>query len=867
MFTYTLLTPRPSSSEIGDDSYDPTGSDAESDSQTTYKGITRASLLRFGQNLNILADPGWDGKCDLSFLESVIPTIDVILLSQTTKEHLGAFALLQFKFPILQKIPVYATLPVTNLGKVTTIELYRSCGATGPLDTAFIEQGDIEQAFNRITPLKYSQSVSVGASGASITAYNAGHTLGGSFWLITKDTEKVIYAPTWNHSKDSFLNAAKLVTPYLLRPTTLITGTDLGTALPYKKKVEKFIVMVQATIQNGGSVILPTTVAGRMFELLPLIDQNTNNTIPVLLLCHSGTKALAFASNMLEWMSPEMLKQWESKGQAPYDVTQVRLVSPEELVRLEGPKVVFCSDSDLEEGSQGRSCLLALSSRPNSTIILTERPSSESFSSEIYETWSNLSKKSNNGKLEDGIAVPLEKAFHLKMYKEELLDGLELSAYKKNLHDKRQRQRMAVAADRKNEELLLGDGEILGDSSESEEEHEDDDIDEDGDGNATTTTAAAAKNDKNKEITLNAGSAGKEVDSFAGSSIETLLKTPMDFDVRNAKGRNRMFPFVQKKIVRDDYGIVINANEFSRKEDKFGGFEQNQNSYNQRKRNLDRGVDDDETNKKKKLNKEEIRQQEEEQHLDLDPLKNPRRREEIVISLGTRCGLTFIDLAGSVDLRSMMIIINSLKPKKVLLIPERSISYGCGLKEVTSAIEQQQQKLLVSAAYTRNNANPAMDMITVVGNSPVSVGSVITSYEVSLDEKLEQALKWQKIAGGYSIAHVVGEIAKSEPEEGDNTSLNPKNLVLRTLPSEVTSSALVSASMGPLAIGDIRLAELKRKLAEINMKAEFKGDGALVINNQLAVRKISDSDLVIEGMVGELFYDVRKIVQNMLAYV
>ncbi|OXT09618.1 hypothetical protein B9K03_12250, partial [Rothia sp. Olga] len=65
--------------------------------------------------------------------------------------------------------------------------------------------------------------------------------------------------------------------------------------------------------------------------------------------------------------------------------------------------------------------------------------------------------------------------------------------------------------------------------------------------------------------------------------------------------------------------------------------------------------------------------------------------------------------------------------------------------------------------------------------------------------------------------------------------------------------------------GDVRLAELKRKLTEQNYVAEFKGEGTLVIDDQVAVRKINDGETIIDGSPSELFDTVKTLVTDMLA--
>lgn len=66
-----------------------------------------------------------------------------------------------------------------------------------------------------------------------ITPFNAGHTLGGTIWKISKDQEVIIYAVDWNHSRDSHLNGAFLqpdaqLVDALSKPSLMICGTKIS---------------------------------------------------------------------------------------------------------------------------------------------------------------------------------------------------------------------------------------------------------------------------------------------------------------------------------------------------------------------------------------------------------------------------------------------------------------------------------------------------------------------------------------------------------------------------------------------------------------------------------------------------------------
>src|SRR5690606_31734446 len=147
--------------------------------------------------------------------------ISLILLTHPTISHLGAYAHACKHIPQFRSIPTYATFPVISLGRLLLQDLYlstpRSHGflrkldpTTIPSSSAFSQptlsapspaapegssnwllnpptSAEIESYFNRIVQLKYSQAhpITFLPSPITITAYSAGHSLGGTIWKIT----------------------------------------------------------------------------------------------------------------------------------------------------------------------------------------------------------------------------------------------------------------------------------------------------------------------------------------------------------------------------------------------------------------------------------------------------------------------------------------------------------------------------------------------------------------------------------------------------------------------------------------------------------------------------------------------------------
>ncbi|CEG66669.1 hypothetical protein RMATCC62417_03208 [Rhizopus microsporus] len=154
--------------------------------------------------VKILLDCGWSDSFDidsLSNLKKISKQIDAVLLSHSDLVHLGAYPYARSHLGMT--CPVYSTVPVANMGKMCMYDLYQSKANEVEFKTFTLE--DIDNAFEKIVPLRYSQPFSLTGKcqGITITAYAAAHTIGGTIWKIKQDTDEIVYAVDFNHRKES----------------------------------------------------------------------------------------------------------------------------------------------------------------------------------------------------------------------------------------------------------------------------------------------------------------------------------------------------------------------------------------------------------------------------------------------------------------------------------------------------------------------------------------------------------------------------------------------------------------------------------------------------------------------------------------
>lgn len=167
----------------------------------------------------IMLDCGWAEPFKeeaIAPLKNYCQHVDAVLLSHPDLLHLGALPYAVSKYGLDCKI--YGTTPVYQMGQMFLYDAHQSRHKEE--DFGLFTLDDIDTAFSRgrFVDLKYQQIVEL-EGGITIQAHQAGHMIGGTVWKIKKDTEEIIYAVDYYHSRERHLNPSVLES--LNRPSML----------------------------------------------------------------------------------------------------------------------------------------------------------------------------------------------------------------------------------------------------------------------------------------------------------------------------------------------------------------------------------------------------------------------------------------------------------------------------------------------------------------------------------------------------------------------------------------------------------------------------------------------------------------------
>lgn len=805
---------------------------------------------------------------------------------------------------------------------------------------------DIARYFSLIQPLKYSQPhqplpspFSPPLNGLTITAYNSGHTLGGTIWHIQHGLESIVYAVDWNQARENvFAGAAWLggaggggaeVIEQLRKPTALICssrGSDRnGQPGGRIKRDEQLVDTIKACVTRGGTVLIPVDSSARVLELSYLLEhawradaaspESVLKSAKLYLAGRNMSSTMRYARSMLEWMDDSIVQEFEAfaedqrkvngatgkKEGGPLDFKYLRLLERKaqierllsrstENVATEG-RVILASDTSIEWGFS-KDLIKGLAKDSRNLVILTDKPglakdNKPSIARTLWDWWKEkrdgVAVDQNNGGDNIELVYAGGRELQVKEAQRQPLEGEELSVYQQWLATQRQLQATQQSG---GASALEASADVVDDaSSESSSDSEDDDGEQQGKAlNVSTTLGQVGR----KHVVLK--------DEDLGINVLIKKKGIYDFDSRGKKGRERSFPIAIRRRRNDDFGELIRPEDYLRAEEKeednadaanlaamddklgkkrkWDDVVKNGPGANKRNQTARAGsVDDAEGGGAgdgfvpDELDAVEDNEPEE----PAGPCKLVYQTETITANLR----IAFVDFSGLHDKRSLNMLIPLIQPRKLILVG--------GSREETLELADDCRKALGA------NGDRAVDVYTPEVGVSVDASVDTNAWVVKLADPLVKKIKWQNVRG-LGIVTITGQLLATRlADDGDEDAANKRQKTepsstalvnsnatsgmptLDVLPSNLVSA--VRSAAQPLHVGDLRLADLRRAMQAAGHGAEFRGEGTLVVDGTVAVRKTSAGRVEVESVglptTGRrtTFYEVRRVIYDNLAVV
>lgn len=947
------------------------------------------SLLELDGGVKILIDAGWDESFDadkLRALEQHVSSLSIILLTHPTISHLGAFAHCCKHVPLFAQIPVYATTPVISLGRTLLIDLYASSplaasvipasslsasSATQPSISSpnfLLEPPSAEEIgryFNLINPLKYSQPhqpipspFSPSLGGLVVTAYGAGHTLGGTIWHIQHGLESIVYASDWNQGRENLISGAswlssstggaEIIEP-LRRPTALVCSSRAvgkTNSLTRKKRDDTLVSLIREAISRGGKVLIPSDSSARVLELAYVLDHTWRENVDgphadtykkcrIYMASRSSSSTIRYLQSMLEWVEDSVRVEGEAtmtRGEGQGKVLNWRHVKQlerqtqvERALGRNRPCVILASDASLEWGFS-RLALAKLAADPNNLLILTERVpqvgGEHGVGRQLWDLWNDQAGQmsaSSGAKIvnTDGVCVNMRNVTLASLSADEDAQYQQYTARQRQMHGTLQGDN-AVA----DPTATAGLADEQAESSESEDEEEDNERQ----GRALNLSAQLTQSSRRK-IGLS--------DAELGVNILLSSKNVHDYDVREKRGREKLFPFASHRNRADDFGEMIKPENYLRAEerDEVDGVDLREGAKQEtgvgQKRKWDesgasksRGNDKPQ-NKRAKTDVSQKRrsddidaliaqatgqrssgqvaatngitavdQESNSEESDYEPEDSashgPQKAVFSTTSLSLHLKVAHVDYSGLHERRDLQMLIPLIRPRKLILIA------GEATETLTLAGECRQ--LL--------GGESSIDVFAPITGEAVDASVDTNAWTLKLSRQMVKKLTWQNVKG-LGVVALTGRLEPGvaerrqealQDEEGASKKAKLATseaqarrfvdatgatiLPILDLPSANPAAASATLTTRPVHVGDLRLASLRELMRASGHTAEFRGEGTLLIDGAVAVRKGASGRIEVEAAQYGLqlpghrtrenegsFYAVRKVIYGGLAVV
>ena len=564
------------------------------------------------------------------------------------------------------------------------------------------------------------------------------------------------------------------------------------------------------------------------------------------------------------------------------------------------PGVILASDKCLEWGFSIEA-LRKLANDPKNLIILTEKSASLSdasadrvgVSQSLWNIWNEGAQQAGSVVRPDGSMLADRGVQATRLEGDETLLYQQSLARRRQMHSTQQGDNTAddPAAD-----IADDDSTTTSESSnESEVEHQ---------GRALNVTASMMQTKRKVDVT----------DAELGVNILLRRKTVYDYDVRGRKGREKMFPFATKRGRNDEFGDLIRPEDYLRAEerDEVDGHDMREEAKGeatvgqkrkwaevapQNARSFQRGSKRQKVDLEDRLNRNganddaEDEAASESEESDYEPeetaSEGPSKAVFIEQKLEVRLGIAYVDFSALHEKRDLEMLIPLIRPRKLIFTAGQAAETLAIAEDFKALLETEEARTNVFAPLTGESVDASVDT---------------NAWTLKLSRDLVKTLTWQKIKEGMGVVAVTGRLATILSQAGENAAaeenrrkklkmiqggdeatdmemadagkqIEDGDPVLDVLNSPSTNSQYI---IRPIHVGDLRLADLRRFMLGSGHHAEFRGEGTLLVDDAVVVRKSANGRIEVESagyatsygqQTDSTFFAVRREIYRGLAVV
>ncbi|XP_028162051.1 probable cleavage and polyadenylation specificity factor subunit 2 [Ostrinia furnacalis] len=219
----------------------------------------------------------------------------------------------------------------------------------------------------------------------------------------------------------------------------------------------------------------------------------------------------------------------------------------------------------------------------------------------------------------------------------------------------------------------------------------------------------------------------------------------------------------------------------------------------------------------------------------------PSKCVSVVRTVSVKASVQYIELEGRCDGESLLRLVAHAKPRAIV-----------GLRANETALmtlSKHCQNEGIEKIFTPNRG----DIIDATTESHI--------YQVKLTDSLMSDIVWRK-AGDAELAWLSATVAaRPHQRETDATTEDTSSDVVMSL--EPCAGAAHAASF----VNSVRLSELRAAVAKLGLSAEFSQGALECCNGTLAIRRLENGRVALEGVLSEEYYKVRELLYDQFAIV
>ncbi|XP_011305603.1 probable cleavage and polyadenylation specificity factor subunit 2 [Fopius arisanus] len=215
----------------------------------------------------------------------------------------------------------------------------------------------------------------------------------------------------------------------------------------------------------------------------------------------------------------------------------------------------------------------------------------------------------------------------------------------------------------------------------------------------------------------------------------------------------------------------------------------------------------------------------------------PTKCVQVTKTINVNASITYIDFEGRSDGESLQKILAQLRPRRVVLV--RGSSQDCDI------LAQHAQN--VGARVFIPGRGETLDATTETH-----------IYQIRLTDALVSGLNFQKVRGGYDVAWVDATITAREQVCRDAVVDESEQTAEKILTLEPLGVSQVPGHQA-IFINELKLSDFKQILTKHNIPSELSGGVLWCCGDTIAVRKEDAGKVVFEGAVSEDYYRVREL--------